>query len=136
MAPWLFADAILHNRPITIFNNGHMMRDFTYIADIAEGVVKIFETGMARVLAGGADSEHRLYNIGHGEPVNLLDFVKTLENHLGKEAEKIYLPMQPGDVEVTWADTKALEADCGYTADTTLDAGIRAFAEWFKEYNA
>lgn len=133
MAPWLFADAIMHDRPIKIFNNGNMMRDFTYIADIAGGVVKVLETGMDRA-AGGTAPECRLYNIGHGDPVNLLDFVKTLEKHLGKTAEKIYLPMQPGDVEVTWADTKALERDTGYTADTNLDTGIKAFAEWFKGY--
>ena len=136
MAPWLFADAILHDRPIKIFNNGNMMRDFTYVADIAQGVVKVFEKGAARMESQGAVAEHRLYNIGHGKPVNLLDFVKTLEKHLGKTAEKIYLPMQPGDVEVTWADTKALEADFGYTADTDLDDGIKAFAEWFKKYGA
>lgn len=136
MAPWLFADAILHDRPIKIFNNGNMMRDFTYVADIAQGVVKVFEKGAARMESQGAVAEHRLYNIGHGKPVNLLDFVKTLEKHLGKTAEKIYLPMQPGDVEVTWADTKALEADFGYTANTDLDDGIKAFAEWFKGYEA
>jgi UDP-glucuronate 4-epimerase len=128
MAPWLFADAILHDRPIKIFNNGNMMRDFTYIDDIAQGVVRVFEAGIGK-------KECRLYNIGHGNPVNLLDFVKTLEKHLGKTAEKIYMPMQPGDVEVTWADTKALEQDVGYTADTDLDTGIKAFAEWFKGYN-
>lgn len=135
MAPWLFADAIMHDRPIKIFNNGNMMRDFTYIDDIAGGVVKVYETGASRFAAGKPESaEHRLYNIGHGDPVNLLDFVKTLEKHLGKTAEKIYMPMQPGDVEVTWADTKALEKDVGYTAGTNLDTGIKAFADWFKGY--
>lgn len=134
MAPWLFADAILHDRPIKIFNNGNMQRDFTYIADIAGGVVKVLEKGMNHMESAGAEAEHHLYNIGHGNPVNLLDFVKTLEKHLGKTAEKIYMPMQPGDVEVTWADTKALEQDVGYTADTDLDAGIKAFADWFKSY--
>jgi UDP-glucuronate 4-epimerase len=128
MAPWLFADAILHDKPIKIFNNGNMMRDFTYIDDIAQGVVKVYENGVGK-------NENRLYNIGHGNPVNLLDFVKTLEKHLGKDAEKIYMPMQPGDVEVTWADTVALEKDVGYTANTDLDTGIKAFAQWFKDYN-
>lgn len=142
MAPWLFADAILHDKPIKIFNNGNMQRDFTYIDDIVGGVVKVYETGAARfeaVNSGGANpavAESRLYNIGHGNPVNLLDFVKTLEKHLGKTAEKIYMPMQPGDVEITWADTKALEQDVGYTADTDLDVGIKAFADWFKSYSA
>lgn len=134
MAPWLFADAILNDRPIKIFNNGNMMRDFTYVGDIVEGVVKVLEKGVSRMETSGAQPEHNLYNIGHGKPVNLLDFVKTLEFHLGKTAEKIYLPMQPGDVEVTWADTEALERDVGYSADTDLDTGIKAFADWFKSY--
>ena len=135
MAPWLFADAILHDRPIKVFNNGNMMRDFTYVADIAGGVVKVFEAGASRMAVGeGVAAEHRLYNIGHGKPVNLLEFIQTLEKHMGKTAEKIYMPMQPGDVEVTWADTVALEKDVGYTADTDLDTGIGAFAEWFKGY--
>ena len=84
--------------------------------------------------APGAEAEHRLYNIGHGKPVNLREFIETLEKHLGKKAEKNFMPMQPGDVEVTWADTAALEKDVGYTADTDLDTGIGAFAEWFKGY--
>lgn len=134
MAPWLFADAIMHDRPIKVFNNGNMMRDFTYVDDIAGGVVKVFEAGAARMDAPGAEAEHRLYNIGHGKPVNLLEFIETLEKHLGKKAEKNFMPMQPGDVEVTWADTAALEKDVGYTADTDLDTGIGAFAEWFKGY--
>lgn len=134
MAPWLFADAIMHDKPIKIFNNGKMMRDFTYIDDIVGGVVRVLESGSERMAQSGAQAESRLYNIGHGDPVNLMDFVQTLEQHLGKTAEKIYLPMQAGDVEVTWADTKALEADVGYTADTDLDTGIKAFADWFKSY--
>lgn len=134
MAPWLFADAIMHDKPIKIFNNGKMMRDFTYIDDIVGGVVRVLESGSERMAQSGAQAESRLYNIGHGDPVNLMDFVQTLEKHLGKTAEKIYLPMQAGDVEVTWADTKALEADVGYTADTDLDTGIKAFADWFKSY--
>lgn len=134
MAPWLFADAIMHDKPIKIFNNGKMMRDFTYIDDIVGGVVRVLESGSERMAQSGAQAESRLYNIGHGDPVNLMDFVQTLEKHLGKIAEKIYLPMQAGDVEVTWADTKALEADVGYTADTDLDTGIKAFADWFKSY--
>lgn len=133
MAPWLFADAILHDRPIKIFNNGKMMRDFTYIDDIVGGVLRVLEVGMEHMSSTGI-AEHRLYNIGHGDPVNLMEFVQTLEKHLGKTAEKIYLPMQPGDVEVTWADTKALEADVGYRAETNLDTGIKAFADWFKAY--
>lgn len=130
MAPWLFANSILQGKPIKIFNNGKMQRDFTYIDDIVGGVVKVLEKGSERTAP-----EARLYNIGHGKPVNLMEFVETLEKHLGCTAEKIYMPMQPGDVEVTWADTQALEQDVGYTADTELDVGIAAFAKWFKQYN-
>lgn len=133
MAPWLFADAIMHDKPIKIFNNGKMMRDFTYIDDIVGGVLRVLETGMEK-FSKTETAEHRLYNIGHGDPVNLMEFVETLEKHLGKTAEKIYLPMQPGDVEVTWADTKALENDVGYKADTVLDTGVKQFADWFKSY--
>ena len=128
MAPWLFASSILEGRPIKVFNNGNMLRDFTYIADIAEGVVRVLESGMER------SSEHKLYNIGHGSPVNLMDFIAVLEKSLGMEAKKEFLPMQPGDVEVTYADTSALEKEVGYLANTDLETGVGAFAKWFKEY--
>ena len=128
MAPWLFASSILEGRPIKVFNNGNMLRDFTYIADIAEGVVRVLESGMER------SSEHKLYNIGHGSPVNLMDFIAVLEKSLGMEAKKDFLPMQPGDVEVTYADTSALEKEVGYLANTDLETGVGAFAKWFKEY--
>lgn len=128
MAPWLFASSILEGRPIKVFNNGNMLRDFTYIADIAEGVVRVLEKGME------GEPEHKLYNIGHGSPVNLMDFIAILEKSLGQEAKKEFLPMQPGDVEVTYADTLALEKEVGYLAKTDLETGVLAFAEWFKEY--
>ncbi len=128
MAPWLFASSILDGKPIKVFNNGNMLRDFTYIADIAEGVVRVLENGLERVPI------HKLYNIGHGSPVNLMDFIAILENSLGIEAKKDFLPMQPGDVEVTYADTSALEKEVGYLANTDLETGVKAFAEWFKDY--
>lgn len=128
MAPWLFASSILEGRPIKVFNNGNMLRDFTYIADIAEGVVRVLESGIER------SPEHKLYNIGHGSPVNLMDFIAVLEKSLGMEAKKEFLPMQPGDVEVTYADTSALEKEVGYLANTDLETGVGAFAKWFKEY--
>ena len=130
MSPWLFADAITHDRPIKVFNNGKMMRDFTYIDDIVEGIRRIAYDGIEK-----KEPRNRLYNIGHGEPVKLMDFIATLEKNFGRVAEKIMMPMQPGDVEVTWADTEALERDIGYRPGVSLEEGIARFAEWFKEYN-
>ena len=129
MSPWLFADAITHNRPIKVFNNGKMMRDFTYIDDIVEGIKRIAYDGVEK-----KEPLNRLYNIGRGQPIKLMDFIATLEKNFGKVAEKIMLPMQPGDVEVTWADTEALEKDIGYKPAVDLDEGIAKFAEWFKRY--
>lgn len=129
MSPWLFADAITHGRPIKVFNNGKMMRDFTYIDDIVEGIRRIAYDGTEK------KPLNRLYNIGRGEPVKLMDFIATLEKNFGRIAEKIMMPMQPGDVEVTWADTEALERDIGYRPGVSLEEGIARFAEWFKEYN-
>ncbi len=130
MSPWLFADAITHDRPIKVFNNGRMMRDFTYIDDIVEGIRLIAYDGIEK-----KEPLNRLYNIGRGEPVKLMDFIATLEKNFGRIAEKIMMPMQPGDVEVTWADTEALERDIGYRPGVSLEEGIARFAEWFKEYN-
>ncbi len=130
MSPWLFADAITHDRPIKVFNNGRMMRDFTYIDDIVEGIKRIAYDGIEK-----KEPLNRLYNIGRGEPVKLMDFIATLEKNFGRIAEKIMMPMQPGDVEVTWADTEALERDIGYRPGVSLEEGIARFAEWFKEYN-
>ncbi len=130
MSPWLFADAITHDRPIKVFNNGKMMRDFTYIDDIVEGIKRIAYDGIEK-----KEPLNRLYNIGRGEPVKLMDFIATLEKNFGRIAEKIMMPMQPGDVEVTWADTEALERDIGYRPGVSLEEGIARFAEWFKEYN-
>lgn len=130
MSPWLFADAITHGRPIKVFNNGKMMRDFTYIDDIVEGIRRIAYNGIEK-----KEPQNRLYNIGRGEPVKLMNFIATLEKNFGRIAEKIMMPMQPGDVEITWADTEALERDIGYRPGVSLEDGIARFAEWFKEYN-
>lgn len=130
MSPWLFANAITHDKPIKVFNNGKMMRDFTYIDDIVEGIRRIAYNGTEK-----SEPLNRLYNIGRGEPIKLMDFIATLEKNFGKIAEKIMMPMQPGDVEITWADTEALEKDIGYKPSIDLDTGIARFAEWFKSYN-
>lgn len=127
MAPILFANAIRENKPVKVFNNGVMERDFTYIDDIIEGIVR---------LAGSIREENqypnaRILNIGNGKPVNLLTFIETLENSFGKKVEKIMMPMQDGDVPRTWADTTNLLAITNYSPQINLTEGIGYFAEWF-----
>jgi UDP-glucuronate 4-epimerase len=130
MAPMLFADAIVRGRPIRVFNNGQMMRDFTYISDIALGTVKLLDHGVAETTRG-ASAEATVFNIGRGEPVDLMRFIEILEDALGKKAIKEFLPMQPGDVPRTWADTADLERVVGYRPQVGLEEGVRRFAEWF-----
>lgn len=130
MSPYLFADAITHGRPIKVFNNGKMMRDFTYIDDIVEGTKRIAYNGLEKT-----SPQNRLFNIGRGEPVKLMDFIATLEKNFGRTAEKLMMPMQPGDVEITWADTEALERETGYRPGVSLEEGIARFAKWYKDYN-
>lgn len=124
MAPMLFSDAILEGRSIKVFNNGEMSRDFTYIDDIVEGVVKVVANNPTD------SSAARIYNIGCGHPESLLRFISLLEEALGKKAVKEMYPMQPGDVKQTYADTSALERDFGYAPSTTLEEGIRRFAQY------
>lgn len=133
MAPMLFARAISGGKPIKVFNNGDMMRDFTYIDDIAGGTLMVLDktpdgTGTHNGLP------YKVYNIGLGSPVNLMDFIAEIENNLGRKAEKIMMPMQPGDVSRTWADTTKLETEIGYKPKVTLHEGIKNFIEWFKDY--
>ncbi|MFK8162861.1 MAG: NAD-dependent epimerase/dehydratase family protein [Lewinella sp.] len=130
MAYSLFSDAILTGRPIKVFNHGEMSRDFTYVDDIVEGVRRVLLTPRPAQLG----VPNRVYNIGKGSPVSLLDFIETMERHLGVTAEKEYLGMQPGDVEKTFADTTALEEDYGYRSATGLDQGIGAFVKWYRDY--
>lgn len=125
MAPMLFASAITSDREIKVFNNGEMSRDFTYIDDIVDGIIKVLEGN------GPLSKENDLYNIGHGSPVDLMEFIEVLENSLGKKAKKEFLPMQKGDVKTTFADTSKLEKDYGYKADTDLKEGVKAFADWY-----
>ena len=123
MSPMLFASAISEGRPIKVFNNGDMMRDFTYIDDIIEGVVRVLDK---------APAMHEVYNIGCSNPVKLMDFISEIEGALGRPAEKSMLPMQPGDVYQTYADTTKLERDMGYKPSVTLHEGIGHFIEWYK----
>ena len=123
MSPMLFASAISAGRPIKVFNGGDMMRDFTYIDDIIEGVVRVLDKAPAR---------HEVYNIGCSHPVRLMDFIAEIESALGRPAEKVMLPMQPGDVYQTFADTAKLERDMGYKPGVTLHEGIAHFIDWYR----
>lgn len=134
MAPMLFANAIHKNETIKIFNNGNLSRDFTYIDDIVEGISRIVTTpGIVREENPGIPAV--VYNIGHGSPVKLLDFIRILEENFEKTAHKEFVGMQPGDVYRTWADTTRLEQDYNYHAQTPLEYGIRQFAQWYKTYH-
>lgn len=128
MAPMLFTKAILAGEQIKVFNNGNLSRDFTYIDDIIEGVVRVID----HTLSGEVPAE--IYNIGCGHPMPLMDFIHTLEEKLVRKAEMKMLPMQQGDVYTTYADTTKLERDMGYRPHVTLDEGIGKFVEWYKEY--
>ena len=137
MAPWLFADAILSGRPITVFGEGRMSRDFTYIDDIVSGVVAAHDhppadDGAAK--AGGSHAPHRLYNIGNNRAEELARFIAVLEDACGRAAVKDYQPMQPGDVRATYADIDAIRGDLGYAPTTPIDVGLPAFVDWFRGY--
>jgi len=130
MAPILFASAITEGRPIKVFNNGDMSRDFTYIDDIVQGVIITLENPP---VAEKAQPWYQLFNIGNGSPVSLMEFITTLEETLGAAAEKNMMPMQPGDVPRTWADTAHLNA-LGYQSTTPIKEGVEEFVKWFKAY--
>ncbi|MCQ2071776.1 MAG: NAD-dependent epimerase [Bacteroidaceae bacterium] len=131
MAPMLFATAISRGEPIKVFNNGNMSRDFTYIDDIVEGTIQALDhTPVAENCPNAVP--WKIYNIGCSNPVQLMDFISEIESALGVEANKVFLPMQQGDVLKTYADTSKLERECGYRPSTTLHEGIGRFIEWFK----
>jgi UDP-glucuronate 4-epimerase len=142
MALFLFTRAILEGRPIDVFNEGQMERDFTYIDDIVEGVARIMERIPVPDAAwNGASPDpaisfapYRLYNIGNNQPVALMDFIAILEGHLGREAKKNFLPMQAGDVPATFADVDDLMADADFKPATPIEEGIRRFVAWYHEY--
>lgn len=142
MSPYLFIDAIMHERPIKVFNNGDMLRDFTYIDDIVEGVVRIVEI----VPQGNPDwdeikpdpatspAPYRIYNIGNQQPTRLMDYIACIERATGRTAKREMLPMQPGDVYQTYADSSALSAATGFKPDTPLQEGINRTVAWFKDF--
>lgn len=127
MAPMLFADAILNGKEIKVFNLGDLYRDFTYVDDVVEGVCRVMQT-LPEPQEDGR--RHKVYNIGCSRPVKLMDFIDVMERAFGREAKKVFLPMQPGDVYQTYADTSALERDFGYKPRIGVEEGIRRFAEW------
>lgn len=129
MAPWLFTEAILANQPIKVFNHGKMQRDFTYIDDIVEGIVRIQD------VLPKAEIPYTLFNIGNNQPIELSRFIAAIETATGKQAEKISLGMQPGDVERTYADTDRLEAAVGYKPKMDIETGMKNFVEWYKTYH-
>ncbi|MEY8020111.1 NAD-dependent epimerase [Muriicola sp. SD30] len=132
MAMFLFTEAILKGNPIKVFNYGLLERDFTYIDDITEGVVRVVEEDVSLRLEKG--DLYKLYNIGNNQSVNLMDFIAAIEDTLQIKAEKEMLPMQPGDVEKTWANVDDLIRDFGYQPDTTIQKGVKLFVDWYQEY--
>ncbi len=142
MAYFLFADAIYAGKPIKVFNNGEMMRDFTYIDDIIEGVVRVLDKpAQANPQWAGESPDaassyapYKIYNIGNHSPVKLMDFITTIEKSIGIEAVKEMLPMQAGDVVATYANIDELTLDVGFKPSTTIEMGIGNFIEWYKGY--
>ncbi len=129
MAYWLFTEAILAGKPIRVFNDGDMWRDFTYVDDIIEGMVAALDHPPS-----GLDVPHRVYNIGHNEPENLDRFIDILEEVLGVKADRHYEPMQSGDVKQTYADISAIQSDLGFSPKVTLREGLNEFASWYRGY--
>ena len=142
MAPMIFTKAIFANKAIEVFNNGLMSRDFTYIDDVIEIIVRIIgnpavENNKFNKLNPAADSSwapHKIFNIGNKSPVKLTDFIKILEDEIGIKAIKIMKPMQPGDVVTTYADISSIEEAINYTPKTNLKKGIENFISWYKKY--
>ena len=133
MAYFGFADKIMHGKKIDIYNNGDMLRDFTYIDDIVEGVTRILTH--IPVPDDPTGAKYKIYNIGNHNPVRLMDFITVLEKAIGREAEKNFMPMQPGDVYETYADVTELMKDVGFRPSTSIETGIQNFADWYlKDY--
>lgn len=142
MALFLFTDAIMNNKPIKVFNNGEMKRDFTYIDDIVEGIVRLLNNppkqnskwNKADADPGTSSAPYKVYNIGNNKPVELMEFIETIEEKIGKKAIKEYLPLQDGDVPMTYADVDDLTEDVGFRPDSSINMGIGKFVDWYKEY--
>jgi len=142
MALFLFTKAILEGKPIDVFNNGNMQRDFTYVDDIVEGIIRVLDNpSKTNTSWTGKDPDpsssvapYKVYNIGNSSPVKLLDFIEAIENALGKKAIKNYLPLQAGDVPATWADVNDLVEDFNYRPNTPIQKGVNEFVSWYKDF--
>ncbi len=140
MALFLFTKAILEGRPIQVFNNGEMKRDFTYVDDIVGGITRVLDHPPLPDSTNLADpsvsktAPYKIYNIGNSSPVRLMDFIEAIENKLGIKAKKELLPMQQGDVPMTWADTSDLQANLDYRPDTPIKEGVGKFVDWYRTY--
>ena len=136
MALFKFTRGILAGEAIPVFNHGKMVRDFTYVDDIVEGLVRVLDRPPARDAGAGTSAPYELYNIGNNRPIELMQYIRTLESCLGKQAKLDLLPMQPGDVAATVADVSKLERAVGFRPTTTVEEGIRRFVEWYREFYA
>lgn len=142
MAYFSFTKKILAGETIKIFNNGEMMRDFTYVDDIVDGIVRLIDQppkanpdfDREHPSPSSSYAPYKIYNIGNNQPVKLMDFINTLEKHLGVEAKKEFLPMQPGDVKATYADIDDLQQATGFKPTTTIDQGLKKFVDWYRDY--
>lgn len=142
MSPFLFASAILNNRPIKVFNNGDMLRDFTYIDDIVEGVLRVIDHipesnsnwNDQNPDPSSSTAPYKIYNIGNSHPVKLMDFIEAIENAIGHPVDKIYFPMQPGDVYQTNADTTALQKELGFKPNKSIIEGVRDTIDWYRSF--
>jgi UDP-glucuronate 4-epimerase len=142
MSPYLFTSAILEGRTIDVFNHGKMQRDFTFVDDIVEGVVRVLDNparsnesfDTAAPDPATSNAPYRVYNIGNHQPVELMKFIEIIEDALGRKAVKNMLPMQPGDVVSTFAETRQLREAIGFTPSTSLQVGVRKFVDWYVTY--
>lgn len=142
MALFLFTNAIINGKPIQVFNNGKMKRDFTYVDDIVESMVRLLNNppqanpawDKQKADPGTSSAPYRVYNIGNSKPVNLMEFIEAIEEKIGKKAQKEFLPLQDGDVPMTYADVNDLIEDVGFKPATTIKEGISQFVEWYRNY--
>lgn len=142
MALFLFTEAILNDEPIDVFGEGDMYRDFTYVDDVVEGIERVMKQPATpepdwssdQPDPATSDAPYRIYNIGNGDPVHLMTFIETIEEVIGKEAEKDFLPMQPGDVKRTHANVSDLKEDTGYEPSTPISEGIEEFVDWYRSF--
>jgi UDP-glucuronate 4-epimerase len=135
MAYFKFVKAIEQNKPIDVYNYGKMQRDFTYIDDVVEAIVRLMDKPPQKISADiNSNARYKIYNIGNNKPVELLRFIEVIESVMGKKAEKNFLPMQPGDVTATYADVDDLMRDVGFKPSTTIEEGIEQFVQWYQGY--